>query len=119
MYLRDYRKAKGLIMKALGKIVGCTEATIANYENNRRSPDYEMMLRLSEALDCTVDELLRGKNEKSPASEDARLKEEVVSRIVALGLSEKDLDHLINWVKLSELEKSKVDSFLQGILATH
>lgn len=41
-------------MKQLGEIVGVSESAIWNYEVGKREPDYEMLLKLSEAIGCTV-----------------------------------------------------------------
>lgn len=69
MNLRKLRKKKRLTMKQLGEIVGVTESAIGMYETGKRKPSYEMLLRLSEALGCTVDDIVRD-NEKSPSKED-------------------------------------------------
>lgn len=59
-YLRDIRKKRKMTMKELGEKVGVTESAIQQYEVQKRKPDYEMLLKLSEALDCTVLDLLHG-----------------------------------------------------------
>lgn len=60
IFIRDIRKARHMTMKELGKKVGVTESAIQLYETGKRKPDYEMLLKLSEALDCTVLDLLHG-----------------------------------------------------------
>lgn len=67
--LREIRKLKGLTMKELGALVGVTESAIGLYENGRRKPDYEMLLKLSEALDCSVADIL-GVNENNSSVDD-------------------------------------------------
>ena len=59
-YLRDIRKRRKMTMKELGEKVGVTESAIQQYEVQKRKPDYEMLLKLSDALDCTVLDLLHG-----------------------------------------------------------
>ena len=59
-YLRKIRKARGLTMKQLGQMVGVTESAIGQYETDKRNPSYEMLLKLGEALGCSVDYLLNG-----------------------------------------------------------
>lgn len=56
--LRYYRNMRGLTMKELGNMVGCTEGAISNYERGTREPGYEMLLKLSEALGTDVSHLL-------------------------------------------------------------
>ena len=75
-YLRDIRKSRGLTMKQLGEMVGITEAAIGNYETERRSVNYEMLLKLSEALECSVEDLLYG--EKNPAHEEGEVENAII-----------------------------------------
>lgn len=60
LHIRDIRKSQHMTMKELGKKVGVSESAIQLYETQKRKPDYEMLLKLSEALDCTVVDLLYG-----------------------------------------------------------
>lgn len=70
--LKELRKAKGISLKELGSIVGAAESTMSLYENGKRQPDYETLLKLAEYFGVTVDYLLRGE------SESERLPEELV-----------------------------------------
>lgn len=56
--LRYYRELRGLTLEELGKIVGVTDGTVSNYERGTRKPNYEMLLKLSEALGTDVAHLL-------------------------------------------------------------
>ena len=56
--IRDYRLRKGLTMKELGELVGLTESAISLYEKGKRNITFERLLQLSEALDCSVNDLL-------------------------------------------------------------
>lgn len=60
--LRKIRKAKKLTMKKLGDMVGVTESMIGQIETNKRSPSYETLLKLGEALDCSVADIIGEKN---------------------------------------------------------
>ncbi len=65
--LRARRKEMGLTMKQLGSIVGVSEAAISQYETGKRQADFEVLLKLGDALHCPVDYLLRGdSDEKAP-----------------------------------------------------
>lgn len=65
--LKTIRKARGLTMKQLADLIGLTESSISQYEAGRRQPDNEGLLRLAEALDTTVGELL-GETKKESTS---------------------------------------------------
>lgn len=56
--LKDIRIARGLSQQELGVRVGVGYSAIANYEKGTRKPDYEMLLKLSDALDCHTSDLL-------------------------------------------------------------
>ena len=60
--LREIRKAKKLTMKQLGEMVGVTESMIGQIETNRRNPSYETLLKLGEALNCSVADITQEKN---------------------------------------------------------
>lgn len=70
--LRELRKEKGISLKDLGAEMGVAESTMSLYENGKRQPDYETLLKLAEYFGVTVDYLLRGENESE------RLPEELV-----------------------------------------
>lgn len=61
--LRELRKEKGMSLKELGAVVNVAESTMSLYENGKRQPDYETLLKLAEYFGVTVDYLLRGGNE--------------------------------------------------------
>lgn len=56
--IRELRIRHGFTMAELGKRVGCSEASISYYELGKREAKYEILLKLSEALDTSVDYLL-------------------------------------------------------------
>lgn len=58
--LRELRKEKGISLKELGAEMGVAESTMSLYENGKRQPDYETLLKLAEYFGVTVDYLLRG-----------------------------------------------------------
>lgn len=70
--LKELRKEKGISLKELGSIIGVAESTMSLYENGKRQPDYETLLKLAEYFGVTVDYLLRGEGESE------RLPEELV-----------------------------------------
>lgn len=106
LHLREIRKKRGLTMKEVGSRVGVTESAIGMYETGRRYPNYEMLLKLSEVLSCTVEDLITDavrdpENGIKPDPAWDRLDKELMARLTAL----------------TPQEQSKVDAFVQGILA--
>ena len=66
MKLRELRKEKGMSMKELGEALGCSESTISLYENGKREPSFETLLKMGEFFGVTVGYLL-GNEEKDPS----------------------------------------------------
>ena len=56
--LKTIRKSRGLTQQQLAKLIGVTESAVGQYETDRRKPSYEVLLKLSDVLQCTVEELL-------------------------------------------------------------
>lgn len=56
--LKKIRVNKGLTMKNLAKQIGVAESTISLYENGKRQPDHETLLRLADFFKVTTDYLL-------------------------------------------------------------
>lgn len=59
--LRQIRKSRKLTMKQLGEMVGVTESMIGQIETYRRNPSFELLLKLGEALNCSVDDIVSDK----------------------------------------------------------
>ena len=60
--LRNLRENKGYNQEELGSLLGLSTSTIGMYEQGRRQPDNETLLRIAEIFDVSIDYLL-GKTE--------------------------------------------------------
>ena len=56
--IRQLRHKANLTQAQLGKLLGCSGSTVSLYEGGQRSPDTEMLVRLAEVFDVSVDYLL-------------------------------------------------------------
>lgn len=52
------RNAKGLTMEQLGKDIGTTRATISNFENEQRKPSLDMVIKLADYFQVSIDYLV-------------------------------------------------------------
>ena len=61
MNLADIRINKGLTQREIAERMGggMTQETISLYENGKQKPLPENLVRLADALECTLDELVR------------------------------------------------------------
>lgn len=59
MNLNCIRKSKGISRKELAERVGVTERRLEGWEYGEREPDIKHLIALADALECTVDQLVR------------------------------------------------------------
>ena len=64
--LRQIRKEKGLTQAEVAKLLSIGESTVSFYESGKRQPDYETLIRLSEAFKVSTDFLLGKTDIKNP-----------------------------------------------------
>ena len=64
--IKNLRKEKSLSQQAIANYLQITRQAYSNYENGKREPDYETLLKLSEFFDVSVDYLTRGEPPASP-----------------------------------------------------
>ena len=64
--IREIRKQRKMTMKQLGDIVGVTESAIGHYETGKREPSYELLRKISKALDCRVADLFEADENSLP-----------------------------------------------------
>ena len=56
--LKRFRKQKNLTQVELGKMLNYGSTAIANYESGRNEPSLDVLIKLSEILDVSTDDLL-------------------------------------------------------------
>lgn len=56
--IRELRKKQNLSMKELGALIGVSESTISLYENGKRQPDYDTLIKISNYFNVSLDYLL-------------------------------------------------------------
>ena len=69
--MKKIREEKGVTVEALADATGITKTMIWSYEAGRRNPDPETLCVLADALDVSLDMLVRGK-EKALSVERAK-----------------------------------------------
>ena len=65
--IAEKRKAKGYKQEELAEMLGVSAQAVSKWENDLSCPDIMTLPTLAEKLDCTVDELLTGKEEVKEA----------------------------------------------------
>ena len=59
MKLKKIRQAANMTQTVLANKIGVTQASVAMWETGEAKPTADKLIKLSEVLGCTVDELLR------------------------------------------------------------
>ena len=92
--LRELRKEKGLTTTALANIVGCSNPTITHYEKGDRKPDPDMLKKLADYFEVSVDYLLGRTDKKdfgikkSPPTESVRDDNYYLQLLLDAGITE-------------------------------
>lgn len=55
--IKAQRKKRGLTQKELGKRLGVSYQTVAQWENNLRNPKIETLRKIADALECNISDL--------------------------------------------------------------
>jgi transcriptional regulator with XRE-family HTH domain len=56
--LRELRHQRDLSMKEFGELIGVAESSVSLYETGKRQPDYEMLKKIADFFDVSIDYLL-------------------------------------------------------------
>ena len=62
--LKKLREKQGLTQKELADKLNSSASRVSMYEQNRREPDLETIIKISNIFDCTIDYLLGNEKEK-------------------------------------------------------
>lgn len=65
--IKQLRKEKNIYQKELAEVIGVSSGAIAMYETGKRSPDKELLDKLANFFEVSVDYLLGRTNEKTTA----------------------------------------------------
>lgn len=57
--LRRIRRAKDITQESLSEKTGIHQTHISHYERGERKPSFDNLMSLANALECTIDELVK------------------------------------------------------------
>lgn len=105
--LSKFRKEKNITQAELSKLLYVTDKTISSWESNRTEPSLEMLIKLSEILDCSVSYFIYGDNLKNDIETEIKVK-----------ITENEYKYLCEFMKNKALflkESSHFDTYYQPI----
>mgnify|MGYP001119709145 FL=1 len=86
--IRKLRKSRDLTMKQFGEMMGVSESMISLYENNKAQPDINMIYKMADYFDVSIDFLL---GRKTDESKEEKTDDKLVVDILSLTKEEKTL----------------------------
>lgn len=89
--LSRIRKEKGFTQNEIADKVGVTSQAVSKWENDLASPDIDILLKLSEIFDISIDELL-GKETKKTVLNDKPSKKDIDKMIFKIIVTSADGD---------------------------
>ena len=105
MRLKELRVAKGFRQKDVAEMLGVDRTTYVKYESGTSEPNKDTFVRLAEIFDVSTDYLLERTDKKEPSltdTDERRLNESLIERLSSL----------------TPEEQSKVEAFVQGMIAS-
>ena len=100
--LKELRKRENITQVQFAKIFDISAGTIAMWETGKREPSIDMLVKIANYFDVSVDYLLGKTNKKTPAD---------------LADNERDLETAKLLSRLSASEAERVRDFVAGLIA--
>lgn len=104
MRLKNLRENLNLTQNDIAKKLNCSYKMISNYELDKRSPDFEMLIKLSNIFDVTCDYLLGASNNPKYFKQSALTDKQIQLLDTFNKLPDKHQDDIIRFAKLNLLD---------------
>jgi len=62
--LKQFRQAKKLLVKDIAEQLGISRITLWQYENDKRKPSFETLVKLAKIYGCKVDDFAEAEQRK-------------------------------------------------------
>lgn len=98
--IRENRRKNKLTQQELSKLLNISQSTLAGYETGVREPNIEILIKLTQIFNCSLDYLIGNASSQS--------------LIETATNDEKDIFLLIK--KLNQSEQIKLKGYIQGLL---
>lgn len=110
--LKSLREDADLSQKELAKLLGVSPSTIGMYESGKRTPDSEMLTRICDFFNVTVDYLIGRSNIKNPQCSTYKKTEQ--------GHLTDDEKNILNlYKKLNDKDKAKVEGIMENKISEY
>lgn len=100
--IKQLREENNWTQLELSKKMNCAMSSIAMYENETRKPSMEVLIKLSEIFDCSIDYILGKSDIRNPGKTDLDK--------LQIGLSTKD------YTNISDTQIKQIEDFAKYVL---
>ena len=114
--IKKLRTNKGLSQKALGELVGISDSAIAAYENGKKNPGRETVIKLAAALDTDANYFMNDEVDKLTE----RDKKDIAKTLdkVMTDLRDGESSPLFYGNEMSQTDKELLENAIQSALET-
>ena len=98
--ISELRKKNKLSQKEFGKIVGAAQNTVCNWENGKREPDNDTMIKISKLFNVSVDYLLGNEDNATSEQTESKYVKIPVLGYVAAGIPMGAIEDIVDWEEI-------------------
>ena len=110
--LKELREEKRLLSKDFAKIMNVEPATISNWENGNRFPKDDVLIKIADYFDCSIDYLLGRTDDKLSKIYSGKLHGQTIEIEIDKGypheLTAQDVQNIINQLDAVGLDVKKL-----------
>lgn len=110
--LKELREEKRLLSKEFAKIMNVEPATISNWENGNRFPKDDVLIKIADYFDCSIDYLLGRTDDKLSKIYSGKLHGQTIEIEIDKGypheLTAEDVQNIINQLDAVGLDVKKL-----------
>lgn len=100
--IAELRKEKNYSQKYLAYKLGISQKTVSGYENDRNKPNIEMLIKISEVFNTSIDYIVENSNIKEP-----------INKVLDGELTKEEKEMLILFKKLSYPDQLRANGMLR------
>ncbi|OIU71027.1 helix-turn-helix domain-containing protein [Rossellomorea aquimaris] len=111
--IRKLREKENLSQKDFAKKIGISNVVLSRYEKDERKPDYDMLNKIADYFDVSVDYLL-GREEKVKSKEDSL--DEVNKLVKEYGIEQFGFFDIEKWKDLSQEDIEEIKKHFEYVV---
>jgi HTH-type transcriptional regulator, competence development regulator len=111
--IRKLREKENLSQKDFAKKIGISNVVLSRYEKDERKPDYDMLNKIADYFEVSVDHLL-GREEKVKTKEDSL--EEVNKLVKEYGIEQFGFFDIEKWKDLSQEDIEEIKKHFEYVV---